>query len=257
MAVPLPQLTYLPLAEMPQAPGEIPTAKDIASAAILEHNVRESYRGVYFVPLELWLETDSELVERKNNTDEDFANVIIYKTKLVAASAGGAGVAPVWFGPAIANALQPITNDIRNMKGDIQTMKGDIQTVKGDIQTIKADIRNMKEDIRTMKGDVETLKEDSTKTRRLATRSFNATLGTSLDAVYEIVPFQNGQDPTAPPHNLPPLTSVEAILGLSDRQLDSYLRSYHPDLNNRRVIRDRNERINFIAAAIGTDKIIL
>ncbi|KIL69053.1 hypothetical protein M378DRAFT_157288 [Amanita muscaria Koide BX008] len=181
--------------------------------------------------------------ERKNNTDEDFANVIIYKTKLVAASAGGAGVAPVWFGPAIANALQPITNDIRSMKGDIQT--------------IKADIRNMKEDIRTMKGDVEALKEDSTKTRRLATRSFNATLGTSLDAVYEIVPFQNGQDPTAPPHNLPPLTSVEAILGLSDRQLDSYLWSYHPDLNNRRVIRDRNERINFIAAAIGTDKIIL
>ncbi|KIL62098.1 hypothetical protein M378DRAFT_199309 [Amanita muscaria Koide BX008] len=176
MAIPLPQLSYLPVSKMPQAPGNIPTLKDIANADILEHNVRESHANA-------------------TNTYEDLAKAIIYKTKLVSASAGGHG-APVWFGAAMADALEPIRNEMRAMRA---TMDGEFQTVKANI---------------------EALKEESAKTRRLTAQ-----------------------------YNLPPLTSVEAIHGITDRQLDLYLRNYHPHL--RRVIRDRNERIDLIASAIG------
>ncbi|KAM6497453.1 hypothetical protein JOM56_007926 [Amanita muscaria] len=195
MAIPLPQLTYLPVSKMPQAPGDIPTLKDIANADILEHNVRESHGG------------------QTRRTHMKIAKAIIYKTKLVSASAGGHG-APVWFGAAMADALEPIRNEMRAMRTDI-----------------------------------EALKEESAKTRRLTAQLYNEKRGSGVNSAYEVVPFPNGQDPTAPPYNLPPLTSVEAIQGLTDRQLDLYLRNYHPHL--RRVIRDRNERIGLIASAIG------
>jgi len=44
---------------------------------------------------------------------------------------------------------------------------------------------------------------------------------------FEIVPFNNGTDPTQPPNNLPPLHSVNAIQNLNGHDLVSYLHGYN------------------------------
>jgi len=43
---------------------------------------------------------------------------------------------------------------------------------------------------------------------------------------YEVIPFINGNDPTQPPHNLPPLGSVNAIENLNGHDLAAYLTGY-------------------------------
>ncbi|KAH9046512.1 hypothetical protein EDB84DRAFT_1466077, partial [Lactarius hengduanensis] len=54
--------------------------------------------------------------------------------------------------------------------------------------------------------------------------------GTGTIVPLEIVPFVNGDDPTVPPHNLPPLHSVEDIEALNEDDLIIYLTQYgvHP-----------------------------
>ncbi|KAF8072330.1 hypothetical protein FPV67DRAFT_1651470 [Lyophyllum atratum] len=54
------------------------------------------------------------------------------------------------------------------------------------------------------------LKEDIAAIRRLSAISYNITCATGNTDPLEVVPFINGDDPTIPPHNLPPLTSPGA-----------------------------------------------
>jgi len=53
---------------------------------------------------------------------------------------------------------------------------------------------------------------------------------------FEIVPFNDGSDPTQPPHNLPPLHSFNVIETLHGAQLVAYLNGYgvvlHPLATN-------------------------
>ncbi|KAF5375662.1 hypothetical protein D9615_009378 [Tricholomella constricta] len=48
--------------------------------------------------------------------------------------------------------------------------------------------------------------------------------GTIIPYVY--LPFTNGDDPTQPPHNLPPLDNVNAIENLNEQDLAAYLTGY-------------------------------
>ncbi|KAF8055575.1 hypothetical protein FPV67DRAFT_1540981 [Lyophyllum atratum] len=57
--------------------------------------------------------------------------------------------------------------------------------------------------------------------------SYNITCATGNTDPLEVVPFINGDDPTIPPHNLPPLTSPGAIRALDDNALRSYYDGYH------------------------------
>ncbi|KIL61400.1 hypothetical protein M378DRAFT_858790 [Amanita muscaria Koide BX008] len=152
-----------------------------------------------------------------------------------------------------------IKRDIQTLKDDNTVIKQDIQTLKDDSTVIKQDIRNIKEDIQTLKNDNADIKQDVGEfkinlamTRRLAAISHNARVGSTSEG-YEIVFFPNSEDPNSEPHNLPPLTSMQAILDLGDAALDAYMRNYYP--NNRGAIRDRNKRLNMVASAIGVGKL--
>ncbi|KAF8912306.1 hypothetical protein CPB85DRAFT_606478 [Mucidula mucida] len=63
----------------------------------------------------------------------------------------------------------------------------------------------------------------------IAAWSFNASIPIAIPPyiVYEIVPFNNGDDPTLPPHALRPLCTKLDLDGLSHAQLRQYLRGYN------------------------------
>ncbi|KIL59133.1 hypothetical protein M378DRAFT_169794 [Amanita muscaria Koide BX008] len=62
---------------------------------------------------------------------------------------------------------------------------------------------------------------------RIASKTYNLQAGTGRERPFQIVPFPNGTLPTAPPHNLPALTNVDAIDALTARQCARYLRGYN------------------------------
>ncbi|KAM6489130.1 hypothetical protein JOM56_015444 [Amanita muscaria] len=200
---------------IPRPPGELPTPEDIACADFLHERVRDSTKHL-------------------KTTDEDLANVIVYKSRLVAAAGG---IPPHWLEPALREIIGPAIprkTDIRDMKRDMQTMKDDKHIIKRDIRTLKDDNTIIKRDIQTLKDDntnVGEFKINLAMTRRLAAISHNARVGSTSEG-YEI-------DPNSEPHNLPPLTSMQAILNLGDAALDAYMRNYYP--NNRGAIRDREQ----------------
>ncbi|KAF8871367.1 hypothetical protein BD779DRAFT_1576997 [Infundibulicybe gibba] len=119
---------------------------------------------------------------------------------------------PAWFAGAVDRLLQPI---------------------KDDLNTIKRDVR----DLRTGLGKV----------RRISAITYNEACGTGDNIGLEVVPFANGEDPTEPPHNLPPLTSYQAVHDLDAAQRDAYYRGYELP----RHTRDPEERIELIIVAIG------
>ncbi|KAH8978069.1 hypothetical protein EDB92DRAFT_653866 [Lactarius akahatsu] len=57
-------------------------------------------------------------------------------------------------------------------------------------------------------------------------RQTNHTRGTGNIMPFAIIPFTNGDDPTLPPHNLPPLYSIGVIEGLNEHDLATYLTHY-------------------------------
>jgi len=57
-------------------------------------------------------------------------------------------------------------------------------------------------------------------------RLMNQRRGEGNVVPYEVIPFTNGNDPTQPPHNLPPLVSVNAIETLGGLALAAYLTNY-------------------------------
>jgi hypothetical protein len=57
-------------------------------------------------------------------------------------------------------------------------------------------------------------------------RLMNQHRGDGIVVLFEVVPFANGNDPTQPPHNLPPLLSVNAIENLNGHDLVEYLNGY-------------------------------
>ncbi|KIK03148.1 hypothetical protein K443DRAFT_121597 [Laccaria amethystina LaAM-08-1] len=58
-------------------------------------------------------------------------------------------------------------------------------------------------------------------------RALNATNGEGTFLPFEVVLFVDGTDPTAPPHNLPALTSTVVIDGLQGVQATDYLNGYN------------------------------
>ncbi|KAH9013232.1 hypothetical protein EDB85DRAFT_2034448 [Lactarius pseudohatsudake] len=57
-------------------------------------------------------------------------------------------------------------------------------------------------------------------------RLMNQSRGEGNIVPFEVVPFTDGTDPTLPPHNLPPLHTVNVINNLSEQFLTTYLTHY-------------------------------
>ncbi|KAL4264369.1 hypothetical protein AB1N83_005295 [Pleurotus pulmonarius] len=86
------------------------------------------------------------------------------------------------------------------------------------------------------------------KMRRIVARDSNTLHGDTLDAVLEVVPFANGQDPTLAPHSLPAITSLRALEALSADDRDYYFVHYCPDAEARPAVAERKR---LIASALG------
>ncbi|KAI0072568.1 hypothetical protein K474DRAFT_363472 [Panus rudis PR-1116 ss-1] len=105
--------------------------------------------------------------------------------------------------------LQPIRDDLALLRGEIQQTKGEIQRIKVDLKDVKREIRY---------------------TRRISALTRNSNTRPTDTAIFEIVLFANLDDPTAAPHNLPPLQSPEEIRGLRRHPLRAYVHGYYPNL---------------------------
>ncbi|KAF8877313.1 hypothetical protein CPB84DRAFT_1752196 [Gymnopilus junonius] len=80
---------------------------------------------------------------------------------------------------------------------------------------------------------------------------FNENRTGGSDERFEIVLFPNYEDPTLPPHNLPPLTSRAAIAGLTEMQKRAYYIGYFPGGRAR-----NEEREASIYVAIGVRMVL-
>ncbi|KAI9447209.1 hypothetical protein BJY52DRAFT_366245 [Lactarius psammicola] len=57
-------------------------------------------------------------------------------------------------------------------------------------------------------------------------RLMNHNRGNGNVVPFEVIPFTDGSDPTLPPHNLPPLHSINVIRNLDEQTLATYLTHY-------------------------------
>ncbi|KAF8241061.1 hypothetical protein L208DRAFT_1352094 [Tricholoma matsutake] len=124
-------------------------------------------------------------------TANDHYNSVLYEHGIVVQAAAAVGpqvcsCRPPWFQGAIQQLCIDLRNDIRN---DIRTM-------------LRTDI-------------LPDLK-----------RLMNQHRGEGNVVPYEVIPFTNGNDPTQPPYNLPPLGSINAIENLNGHDLAAYLTGY-------------------------------
>ncbi|KAF5384383.1 hypothetical protein D9615_003137 [Tricholomella constricta] len=70
------------------------------------------------------------------------------------------------------------------------------------------------------------LRRELGKTMRICALSYNETCGTGDAATLYVVPFENGEYPTEPPHNLPALTSPKIVRELNVNEANSYYKGY-------------------------------
>ncbi|KAF9449558.1 hypothetical protein P691DRAFT_812221 [Macrolepiota fuliginosa MF-IS2] len=87
---------------------------------------------------------------------------------------------------------------------------------------------------------MEALEKTLQRVARLTAILYNESCTNGDCAGFEVVLFPNGEDPTLAPHDLPPLTSKEAIRNLTEMQKRAYYQGYYPggyDQNEERTAR--------------------
>ncbi|KAL0960380.1 hypothetical protein HGRIS_005421 [Hohenbuehelia grisea] len=199
MPIELPVLTpqSLQVLKVPPAPADPPVSRDIAKACLLFQDA--SNRATHH--------HDGVLI-----SDDDICNAATYATQLLATRVGQRDL-QADIVAAIENAmpamLQPIQDSLALLEANSQQTQGDIQRIKADLTAVKRDIRH---------------------NRRISALTWNNNARPTNTASFEIVPFANLDDPTAAPHNLPPLQSPAHIRELRRHLLRAYVRGYHPGL---------------------------
>ncbi|KAH9172503.1 hypothetical protein EDB89DRAFT_906722 [Lactarius sanguifluus] len=123
-----------------------------------------------------------------NCTQNDRYNSIIYEHSIVAQAAAAAATPEAMVHPAILNEIHQLHNEIQQFHVDLQNTRAEI------LPDVK--------------------------------RLINQSRGHGNVVPFEVVPFTDGTDPTLPPHNLPPLHTVNVIDNLSEQSLTTYLTHY-------------------------------
>jgi hypothetical protein len=72
-----------------------------------------------------------------------------------------------------------------------------------------------------------------------------------MDIPFEVVPFNNGTNPTDPEHNLPHITSVVDLNMLSAAHCKSYVKGYYPEIQDDQILNSVQECRVLIRRAIG------
>ncbi|KAF7760947.1 hypothetical protein Agabi119p4_10356 [Agaricus bisporus var. burnettii] len=189
----------MPMIALPQFTGLLPTVKMPPAPA--NPPTPNDVANARLLSIQMYNAfTRDEDVEK-----EDIGLAVVYEQQLGALSVDYdnevAGGAPAWFAPAIQLALA--------------------DAFATGLAPIQAQLNALGE-------KVDALTLEGAKTRAMVAKIMNRAAGSADNAELEVVPFRNGEDPTAHPHSLPPLTSSNAINNLTPAQRDRYLRGYYP-----------------------------
>ncbi|KAF8348892.1 hypothetical protein F5887DRAFT_540577 [Amanita rubescens] len=133
-------------------------------------------------------------------TIDDVGRAVLYESSAVqiaSAAVIGPAVAPPWFGP--------VQQQLNNMQQAQNNMQQQLNNVQQEQNNIRQQLNRI----------------DSK-----ASRALNATNGEGTFLPFETVLFVDGTDPTAPPHNLPALTSTAIIDALQGVEATDYLNGY-------------------------------
>lgn len=79
--------------------------------------------------------------------------------------------------------------------------------------------------------------------RRSLARTWNSAAGDGIKKPWEIVPFVNGDDPTGPPHNLPPIWNLNELNQLQVHHVNAYLAGYGVILRPRQSLQAKRQQI--------------
>ena len=90
--------------------------------------------------------------------------------------------------------MDKLTNNVQKLTNDIQTIKNDVNGLKNDTQSMK----KAQEHIRRISAIV-SCNLPQLYFNLLHTQLYNHSQGSGDDTPLEVVPFENGDDPTIPP----------------------------------------------------------
>jgi len=128
-----------------------------------------------------------------SSTENDVARAAVYETAVLVARSGG-DIAPAWFGPAFQNALQEAGPALFGPMID---------------QALR-----------------DTLTQALTPIKQSLSKSINIHCNDGRDQPFEIVPFNDGTLPNAPPNELPALLNAAAICELTPQEATRYANGY-------------------------------
>ncbi|KAL0957810.1 hypothetical protein HGRIS_001587 [Hohenbuehelia grisea] len=177
----------------PNQPSNPPTIDDVAASCIIA-----------FQAIDARLHTD------QNVTNEDIVRTAQYQTQVMAGVEEGQ---PPWFAAAMAQLLDPITQQLTQM---------DQRLTQVDQRLAQVDQRLAQMDAR-----IDSLVRETRTGRRTAALLWNRTHGVASDARLEVVPFSDGTDPTKEPHNLPAITSAGMVSTLAYEEKVAYFSNYY------------------------------
>ncbi|KAF5353393.1 hypothetical protein D9756_008064 [Leucocoprinus leucothites] len=196
--------------------------------------------------------------------EADLGEALVYEAKLTAAAIGGQ--APNVTQAIVQQVMNAINQNMRGFEerigeriieserrtgeriGRLEGRVGGIEERIGErISRVERRITVIEGKVNEIQGDIRSLKDSMFQTERTAAALYNKAQGDGPEVRLKVVRFPDGGDPTAPPHNLPPLISLETIRGLNDRDKQSYVANYYPDAPRPPVL----ERDKLIAQAIG------
>ncbi|KAG9220181.1 hypothetical protein CCMSSC00406_0007124 [Pleurotus cornucopiae] len=222
-----------------QPPSNPPTIADVAKASLALHKVM-----------------NSQFHNPTNIPDDDITNLVTYKASVVAAFSGGPlqqalqvalpaalpDALPAALAAAIAAALAPTNDRLQAIEGQLGAIQVQLGAVEGRLGAVEGRLGAVEERL-------DELQTALGKTRRIVAKDANVLHADEPDALLEVVPFANGDDPTLPPHSLPAITSVRAIGQLTVNDRDKYFDKYRGRRGGQRP--NVSERRKEIARAIG------
>ncbi|ETW76748.1 hypothetical protein HETIRDRAFT_460890 [Heterobasidion irregulare TC 32-1] len=138
------------------------------------------------------------------------ATAIKYEARIVAQATASVGSAPPWLAQVLAQALQPIQNEIQGLRNDMTTLRNDMT---GRFNTIE----NKFADLSLRQADVQ----------RVASKLWNQKMNLGVGDTFQEVPFIDGTSPTRN-HDLPLLSSVQKVQDLNRDLSRRYHQGYFP-----------------------------
>ncbi|KAJ7933120.1 hypothetical protein B0H13DRAFT_1953621 [Mycena leptocephala] len=211
MAVPLPEPNVNHFSQnvnLPPAPRDPPTTADIINA---------------------WKYAQSALIAEKENAaidDHTLAAALVYEDSILCAASGG-DAAPVWFGPAMQKALEPINKRLDDLEDKVDKR---LDTLEGKIDAMGTKLDAL---------SVSTAK------------NYNRTLRDGNVTPFVPVPFRNGTMPSDNDKTPTPLTSIAVIEGLGATELRDYCRGYYGNKRYAAGAPGQTERLADLCQAIG------